>query len=928
MMPNLNEEAVFNVARHIEAPEGRRLYLQQSCGEDRQLLARVEALLRVYDQEQSFLQAPADGLHGTLDEPAGAAAGTIVGPYKLLQQIGEGGMGTVFMAEQTHPVQRKVALKIIKPGMDSRQVIARFEAERQALALMDHPNIAMVLDAGTTGGEPAGASPGRPYFVMELVKGLPITRYCDERHLSPRERLELFVPVCQAVQHAHQKGIIHRDLKPSNVLVALYDGKPVPKVIDFGVAKATGPKLTDRTLYTEFGAIIGTLEYMSPEQAEINQLDIDTRSDIYSLGVLLYELLTGTTPLERKRLKESALLEALRLIREEEPPRPSTRLSTAAELPTIAANRGAEPGKLRRLMRGELDWIVMKALEKDRSRRYETANGLAMDIQRYLQDEPVLACPPSVAYRFQKFARRNKRLLATAGAILLALVVSLAWVWQERQEAVRQRQEAVRQRDLAQDQRLKAHQAVNDYFTLVSEDALLHRPDLEPLRKQLLQSALRYYEGFVREHGDDPELQAELAATYLRICLLTHTLDTEEDWLPAFQKGVALVENLLARQAGAPAVPSLERGIFWINTGVGFHVQRPDECLRAFEKARDVWEELIRTNPAPGLRNDLALFYLVIGMLHEGPPVGPAPAFHPEEAVPALRRSCDLLRQLIQTNPSVPYHRGMLAISLGNLGMSYAARGQLAEAEKACRDALETAKQLVAEFPAVAGWRDLLTSLTCGHFACVMEHAGRLAEAEAVLRLAVNDQEALSRDYPTVTRFSREVCKTRLWLSGFLWEMGRRKEAAEEYSRGRALGEKLNQEDSQTGNVLAWFLATGPDPQFRDARRALEIAKRNVERAPEDGWYKVTLGAASYGTGDYQAAVRALDEALRLPGGNDSVTLFFLAMAHWQLGEKEQARRYFDEAVRRMEKHALRTMVGRRLRIEAERLLGVNQERK
>src|SRR2546423_1615257 len=266
------------------------------------------------------------------------SAGTVIGPYKLLQQIGEGGMGTVYMAEQTRPVQRKVALKVIKAGMDSHHVIARFEAERQALALMDHPNIAKVLDAGTTGT-------GRPYFVMELVKGVPITKYCDEHHLVPRDRLELFMQVCQAVQHAHQKGIIHRDLKPSNVLVAQYDGKPVPKVIDFGVAKATGQQLTDLTMFTGFGDVIGTLEYMSPEQAEVNQLDVDTRSDIYSLGVLLYELLTGSTPLEHKRVMKAGLLEMLRVVREEEAPKPSIRLSTTEQLPSISASRGVEPKK-------------------------------------------------------------------------------------------------------------------------------------------------------------------------------------------------------------------------------------------------------------------------------------------------------------------------------------------------------------------------------------------------------------------------------------------------------------------------------------------------------------------------------------------------------------------------------------------------------
>jgi serine/threonine protein kinase len=412
-------EAIFFAALEKGSPEERAAYVDAACAGDPDLRRRVEKMISAQLQAGSFLERPAGSPVMTVDQqPADAGPGTVIGPYKLLQQIGEGGMGTVYMAEQSAPVQRRVALKLIKPGMDSRQVIARFEAERQALALMDHPNIAKVLDAGTT-------DTGRPYFVMELVKGVPITRYCDDHHLTPRQRLELFMPVCAAVQHAHQKGIIHRDMKPSNVLVCIYDGRPVPKVIDFGVAKATGPKLTDRTLFTEFGSIVGTVEYMSPEQAQLDQLDVDTRSDVYSLGVLLYELLTGTTPLEHKRLTQVAVLELLRLVREEEAPRPSTRLSTADGLPSIAANRGTEPKKLSGLMRGELDWIVLKALEKDRNRRYETANGFAADVQRYLHDETVLACPPSAGYRLRKFARRNRVGLAAATGVAVAVLAGL-----------------------------------------------------------------------------------------------------------------------------------------------------------------------------------------------------------------------------------------------------------------------------------------------------------------------------------------------------------------------------------------------------------------------------------------------------------------------------------------------------------------------
>jgi eukaryotic-like serine/threonine-protein kinase len=433
----LDVEAVFNAARQKPLQE-QAAYLDQACDDDPALRRRVEQLLAAQAEMGSFLGSPAPELDATRDLPGVTEGpGTVIGPYRLLQQIGEGGFGTVFMAEQTHPVQRRVALKVIKAGMDSRQVIARFEAERQALAMMDHVNIARVLDAGTTDS-------GLPYFVMELVHGVPITKYCDDNQLTPRERLELFVPVCQAIQHAHQKGIIHRDVKPSNVLVTLYDGRPVPKVIDFGVAKATEQRLTERTLFTQYGTMVGTLEYMSPEQAEMSALGVDTRSDIFSLGVLLYELLTGSTPLSHKRIREAAYGEVLRMIREEEAPKPSTRLSDSGEaLASISANRHMEPAKLTKLVRGELDWIVMKTLEKDRNRRYETAKDFAADVQRYLDDETVQACPPSVGYRFRKFARRNKRALMAAGLVLVALVLSAGGIgWAVRDRTAREAEQA------------------------------------------------------------------------------------------------------------------------------------------------------------------------------------------------------------------------------------------------------------------------------------------------------------------------------------------------------------------------------------------------------------------------------------------------------------------------------------------------------
>jgi serine/threonine protein kinase len=410
------------------APSERPAWLEQACA-DAELRRHVELMLAAHDTPQSLLdhlapgvarpESPPAGTVATVDEPIADGPGTLIGPYKLLEQIGEGGFGVVYMTEQQEPVRRKVALKILKPGMDTRQVIARFEAERQALAIMDHANIAKVYEGGATPS-------GRPYFVMELVKGVPITEFCDQNHLTPRQRLELFVPVCQAVQHAHQKGIIHRDLKPSNVLVTVHDTTPVVKVIDFGVAKALGQELTDKTLFTGFAQMVGTPLYMSPEQAGQSGLDVDTRSDIYALGVLLYELLTGTTPYDKERFRRAAFDEIRRIIREEEPVRPSTRISTLGKAAArVSANRQSDPKKLGQVVRGELDWIVMKCLEKDRNRRYETANAFATDLQRYLADQPVQAYPPSTGYRLHKFLRRNKGPVLAAGLLLLALLAGL-----------------------------------------------------------------------------------------------------------------------------------------------------------------------------------------------------------------------------------------------------------------------------------------------------------------------------------------------------------------------------------------------------------------------------------------------------------------------------------------------------------------------
>jgi hypothetical protein len=427
-----NEETLFEAARNLASATARRAFLDQACAEAPDLRARIEALLESGNESESFFKDAARFDLTPIDNPVESGddrdrechltegLGTRIGRYKLLQKIGEGGGGIIYMAEQQEPVRRRVALKIIKLGMDTKSVIARFEAERQALAMMDHQNIARVFDAGAT-------ETGRPYFVMELVRGVKITEYCDQNNLDTRQRLDLFIQICHAIQHAHQKGIIHRDIKPSNVLVTLHDGVPVPKVIDFGIAKAIEVRLTDKTLFTAYEQIIGTPAYMSPEQAELSGLDVDTRSDIYSLGVLLYELLTSKTPFDPKKLLQHGLDEMRRTLREQEPQRPSTMVTTlqGAELTTTAENRHAEPPKLISLLRGDLDWIVMKALDKDRRRRYETVNGLAMDLQRYLNSEPVVARPPSRLYRFQKLVRRNKVVFAAVGAVAAALIIGL-----------------------------------------------------------------------------------------------------------------------------------------------------------------------------------------------------------------------------------------------------------------------------------------------------------------------------------------------------------------------------------------------------------------------------------------------------------------------------------------------------------------------
>jgi len=736
---------IFSQALQCQTAEEQAAYLDQACQAEAGLRVRLDELLRAHREAGSFLQEPSAAPAATVDErPVGERLGTVIGPYKLLQQIGEGGMGTVFMAEQTHPVKRKVALKIIKAGMDSRQVIARFEAERQALAMMDHVNIARVFDGGAT-------EAGLPYFVMELVHGVPITKYCDDNHLTPRERLELYVPVCQAIQHAHQKGIIHRDIKPSNVMVTLYDGRPVPKVIDFGVAKATEQKLTDRTLFTQYGTMVGTLEYMSPEQAETSALGVDTRSDIYSLGVLLYELLTGNTPLTHRRMKEAAHAEILRMIKEEEPPRPSTRLSDSGEaLASISANRHMEPAKLTKLVRGELDWIVMKTLEKDRNRRYETANGFVADVQRYLNDEPVEACPPSRWYRFRKYARKYKKTLATAVAFAALLVAATISSIGLASWALRERNNAERQKQSAEANFRRAVDAVDQMLTRVGEERLTNVPQMEPVRRDLLQDALRFYQEFLRERGDGPAVRSEAARAYRRVGQVQVLLGQRDEGEAAYQQAVTLLEKLLDESPGDPSLLN-ELGETHNALGLVYHsLDRWPQAEAAFQRGVALLAQREPENPLPlknrhtlaGIYSHLVVLYRQTGDL--------------DKAEAAFVKCKALSEDLLAGDPRDVKALTLLAACHGNVGLVYGAKGSTREAEAAYQKAVELYQQLSRRDPEVVS---LQKSLAQAHNNLGLLYAQTRQSDEAGVHyrqsLALN--KAVFDDHPRVAAFRVEL---------------------------------------------------------------------------------------------------------------------------------------------------------------------------
>jgi eukaryotic-like serine/threonine-protein kinase len=948
----VNESQIFTNALKLGTAAERAAYLDAACAGEPGLRAAVEELLRAQANDPDFLERPAAVLTATAADPAAAATAEIVrtdrpgvvlaGRYKLLEEIGEGGMGTVWMAQQTEPVKRLVAVKLIKAGMDSEQVIARFEAERQALALMDHPNIAKVFDAGVT-------PDGRPFFVMELVKGVPITKYCDEHHLTPRQRLELFGPVCQAIQHAHQKGVIHRDIKPSNVLVALYDDRPVPKVIDFGVAKATGQPLTEQTLHTGFGAVVGTVEYMSPEQATFNQLDVDTRSDVYSLGVLLYELLAGSPPFSKKDLERAGMLEMLRVIREQEPSKPSTKLSSSDALPTLSANRGTEPARLTRLVRGELDWIVMKALEKDRNRRYETATGFAMDVQRYLADEPVQACPPSLGYRFRKFARRNRRPVLAAAIVLLTLIggiigttYGLVRAQQARRAETARAESEARAKQEAQAREAEAKAVLDFLDTKVFAAARPVGDGLGLGHDVTLRRAVETAVPFVAQSfSDQPLIEARL-----RLTLGTSFLYLGEAKVAAEQYSAA---RLLYTKHLGPKHPDTLKSMHNLAKSLDF-LGRPADAAKLREEVlalRKVTLGLDHPDTLESMHHQ-ATSYLVLGRYNE------ALALYEQ----ALARRKVVLG---------PHHRESLW-SMNGLANTYFSLGRHAEALKLHEETLELRKaylgadhpdtlysmyhiadvqtalgrhdealilreQTLAKRKTVLGadHRDTLASMSSVAFSYAT--AGRDADAIKLREKEVTLRKAkLGPDHPDTRNAMKNLASLYRKRGTRLRHGSHFREAARDFEKVTELNpddypnwydvaglhlylgdvehyrrdcremldrfENVSEEKPEiaVGVAMVCSLEPGSVPE---ASRVARLAQRCVAGMCKDSdrrWSLLAMALTEYRAGHHQQAIEWLNRFAPRANGTDCDGGGFaiLAMAHYQLGQADAARTSLD----------------------------------
>ncbi len=819
--PPNREAAIFEDALSLP-PEQRAAHLEKVCGDDDRFRQRIEKLLQAHDKAGNFMEEPvaptADKTGFSL--PPTEKTGDKIGHYKLLQQIGEGGCGVVYMAEQEEPVRRRVALKVIKLGMDTKSVIARFEAERQALALMDHPNIAKVLDAGAT-------ATGRPYFVMELVGGIKITDYCDQNNLPTKARLELFTQICRAIQHAHQKGIIHRDIKPSNILVALHDGLPIPKVIDFGIAKATGQRLTDKTLFTAFEQFIGTPAYMSPEQAERGGLDVDTRSDIYALGVLLYELLTGQPPFDPKELLAAGLDEMCRTIREKEPDRPSTRLGTMldAELTTVARQRQIEPPKLVHLLRGDLDWIVMKALEKDRTRRYETASGLATDIQHHLNNEPVAACPPSNLYRFQKLVRRNKLAFAATSAVIAALILGLGvstWMFFGEKKA---RERAMAAERTAQTEATKSQQVarfLKDMLAGVGPSAALGR-DTTMLRDILDKTTERVDQDL----KDEPEVQAELLDTLG----LTYIDLVEYAKAEAVQRKALGIRQKLFGNKHPDVARSLDNLVLVLE-----RQRRLTEAETLAREALEMQKELLG-----GENQDIAasMDHLANIFFSQGNWSG-AETMH-RQALAIKRKlsgndkdsglawSLNNLARVLWTEGKLDeaetlnrealairkklygYEHPEVALSLRELGLVLNSQGKTAEAEPLVREALAMQRKILGDkhFEVAISLESLVT---------VLQRQGKLDEAASVCREAAENgdtksQYALGRMYADGRGVSKDETEADKWY----------RKAAEQYRRTAEQGDAVDQYN------LGWMYANGKGVA-EDATEAVKWYRKSADQ--------------------------------------------------------------------------------------------------